>query len=431
MQTNKSNNINFYSDLFIKTQRSVPKSETSKNAQLLIKGGYISKLSAGIYTILPLGQIVLNKIENIIREEMNSLSASELTMPALHPNSIWEKTGRLKTVDVLYKVLEGDKQSYVLGPTHEEVVTGIIKEKLQSYKDLPCKLYQIQTKFRDEPRARSGLLRGKEFRMKDLYSFHLDNECLDSFYEEVSNQYEKIFQRLEIADITVKTFASGGMFSKFSHEFQMISESGEDTIFMKRDGTVAVNKELVEDKEVLSQVFGESSNDLEEYRSIEVANIFKLGIKFTQAFDVKVADNSGKNIIPVMGCYGVGTTRLLAALTERFGGENEILWPKEVSPYDVMVTILDLNSSEVEDFYKKFLNEIDKSDLTFLIDDRKDLSAGVKLADAKLVGVYNQIIISSKLAKKEKVEIVCKNTGIRVDVDFFNMLELLEKNKFC
>ena len=377
------------SQLFTKTSREAPKDEVSLNAQLLIRGGFINKTMAGVYSYLPLGLKVLDKIKNIVREEMNAIGGQEILMSAMTPKSIWEKTDRYDNFDALYKFKGTGDKDYVLGATHEEVVTPLVKRFVNSYKDLPIYVYQIQDKYRNEPRAKSGLLRGREFSMKDLYSFHTDQEDLDEYYEKAKEAYFKIFERLELKDITYLTFATGGAFSKYSHEFQTITENGEDTIFLCEGCKVALNKELLESEDKKCPQCG--NKDLIEKNAIEVGNIFKLGTKFSKAFESVYVNKDGKQQDIIMGCYGLGPSRVMGAIVEIFGKENKIFWPKEIAPYQVHLINLSKDSSVSDEQYKIIL----KNKIEVLYDDR-DESVGVKFKDAELIGVPVQIIIGDK-----------------------------------
>jgi len=390
------------SKLFLKTQKELPHDADSINASFLQRAGYIHKLVAGVYSYLPLGLKVIRKIENIVREEMNGIGGQELLMPVLAPTENWQKTGRLESLDILYKVDAGSEKSFVLNPTHEEVIAPLVKSMISSYKDLPLYLYQIQDKFRNEPRPRSGLLRGREFLMKDLYSFHLDQGDLDGYYEKVLNSYKKIFYRLGIGKQTVLTYASGGSFSKFSHEFQTVCERGEDSIFVCKNCQIAVNKEIIEEQKACPKC---DSTDLIEKKSIEVGNIFKLGTKFSEPFGVSVIGKDGNPLVPIMGCYGLGITRVFAAIVESdFDQErNKIIWPKSIAPFTVEIISLNKND-EAEKLYKSLRAERNNLSDEVLYDDR-ELSAGEKFADADLIGAPTRIIVSEKSLASGGVEV--------------------------
>ena len=382
------------SQLFTKTRKEAPTDEVSKNAQLLIRAGYIQKEMAGVYDYLPLGLRVLNKIINIIRTEMNAIGGEEILMTTLQDKSIWEKTNRWEenTMDVWFKTVLKGGGEVGLGATHEEPITRIMTNHIQSYKDLPKAVYQFQNKFRNEARAKSGIMRTREFIMKDLYSFHADQNDLDQYYEKVAEAYTRIFQTVGLGSITYKTFASGGAFSKYSHEFQTVSDTGEDTIFVDEDKKIALNKEVYEDS-VLNEL-GLSKEDLVEKKSIEVGNIFKLGTRFSSALGLNVVGEDGKESPVVMGSYGIGPGRLLGTIVETLSDDKGIVWPKEVAPFDVHLVRLG-NSSDVLKFADDLYIDLEKRGVEVLYDDR-DLRAGEKFADSDLIGIPVRFVVSDK-----------------------------------
>lgn len=382
------------SKYFAKTLKDVPKEETSINAQLLIKGRYIDKLMAGVYTILPLGFRVLKKIENIIREEINNVDGQELFMPALHPIDNYITTKR-DQINVLFHLESVSGKKMVLGQSHEEVITPLVKQYINSYKDLPISLYQIQTKFRNELRAKSGILRGREFIMKDLYSFHADEKDFEEYYDKVKVAYKNIFSRAGLGDSTYLTFASGGTFSKFSHEFQTITESGEDTIHLCEKCKIAVNNEIIETQDKCPEC---GSKDLTKKKAIEVGNIFPLKTKFSDAFDLKYTDKDGKNQPIIMGCYGIGLTRLMGAVAEIYNDKDGLMWPESLTPFDAHLVLIG-NDNETKKESDKIYEVILQTGIDVLYDDR-DESAGKKLKDADLIGISNRLIISDKTQGK-------------------------------
>ena len=395
-------------DLLAKTIKENPKDEKSINAQLLARAGFVDKLGAGIYSYLPLGLRVLEKIKKIVREEINNIGGQEVLMPSLLPKENWEKTGRWK-VPEMYKI---EEEKIGLGWTHEEIVTPLVKKYISSDKDLPKYIYQIQSKFRNEPRAKSGLLRGRDFIMKDLYSFHNSQEDLDAFYEKVKEAYFKIYERCGIKDKTFYTLATGGEFSSnFSHEFQTITEAGEDIIYICKKCGASFNKEVFENECTCG------NKDFEEKKSIEVGNIFKLGDKYSSIFDFK--DDNKKNII--MGCYGLGVTRLMGAIVEVFNDERGIIWPKEISPFNVHLIALNVDGKEVYDV-------LQKEGIEVLYDDRVK-SAGEKLADCDLIGNYLRIIVSEKTLKESSVEIKRRNEDKTQMIEIKNLIGFI-KNEF-
>jgi prolyl-tRNA synthetase len=288
------------SQLFTKTRKDAPSEEVSKNAQLLIRAGYIDKLMAGVYTYLPLGLRVLNNIEQIIREEINKADGQEILMPAMQPKENWLATGRWETLDVLYKVKDSEGREVALGPTHEEVVVPLAKQFISSYKDLPFAAYQFQDKFRMEKRAKSGILRGREFKMKDLYSFHADEADLKMYYDIIKNAYTQIFKRVGIGHKTYVTYASGGSFSKYSHEFQTVTPAGEDLIYICDRCSLAINKEIKAEHSKCPECGAET---FKEEKAIEVGNIFELKTKYSEPFDLKYKNDKGESVPVIMGCY--------------------------------------------------------------------------------------------------------------------------------
>lgn len=369
----------YQSYLFTKTTKTVPAEEKSINAQLLIKAGFVDKLMSGVWTYLPLGLRVLEKIKNIIRQELSASSAQEILMPALHPAAPWQKTNRWPT-EAMYHLKE---DAFGLGWTHEEIITPLVQKFVHSYKDLPLAVYQIQDKFRNEPRPRSGLLRGREFSMKDLYSFHTDEKNLNNYYEKIKKVYFKIFNRCGLK--TELTEATGGAFSPYSHEFQVITPQGEDTIYYCTNCKKYRNKELPKCHE-----------RVKEFRGIEVGNIFKLGTRFSQAFNFRYTDQKGKTHFVYMGCYGIGPSRIMGAVVEIHHDQEGIIWPKEIAPFQVHLVAL--KPSE-----QKIYSSLQKNGFSVLYDDR-NLPPAVKLKDADLIGLPVRIIISKKTKNKLEVK---------------------------
>lgn len=379
-----------YSDLFGKTRKEAPKDEVSTNAKLLIRAGFVEKLGAGIYNYLPLGWRVHKKIEQIIREEMDVIGGQELNLAALHPKSVWEKTGRWDSFDALYKSTSRAKENYALGATHEEVLTPIVAQYIFSYKDLPLYLYQIQVKFRDEPRAKAGLLRGREFIMKDLYSFHATEEDRAKYYEIVKGAYEKIFRRVGVE--AIYTEASGGSFSKRSHEFQVITEAGEDEIIYCSGGDFAQNVEIAEVQE--GKECDSGHGPLKRAKTIEVGNIFPLGTRFSEAFGAYFTDKDGSKKPVVMGSYGIGVGRLMGTVIEVSHDEKGIIWPKSVAPFDAH--LVHIEDPGTEPRAQKTYEALDKAGVEILWDNRPHVSAGEKFADCDLIGIPVRLVVSGK-----------------------------------
>ncbi len=391
------------SQLFTKPRKEAPKDEVSKNAQLLVRGGFIDKLQAGVYSYLPLGLRVLKNIEAIIREEMQAVGGQEVLMPTLQPKENWLKTGRWDTLDVLYKVKDASDRENALGPTHEEIVVPLVKQFVNSYKDLPISVYQFQNKFRMELRAKSGILRGREFLMKDMYSFHRDEEDLKQFYEKMKEVYKCVFERVGIGAQTHLTYASGGSFSQFSHEFQTVTPAGEDIVYICGSCGTAINDEIIA-VQACCPTCGECK--LKSERAIEVGNIFELKSKFSDAFGMQFKDETGANRPVIMGCYGIGLGRVMGAVVEVFGTENAIVWPESVSPYNVHVIALEgkgEGSQAVRTVAERLVYELEKKGVTVLHDDR-DLRAGEKFADADLLGIPHRVVVSEKLIAQKQFE---------------------------
>ena len=390
------------SKLFTKTRKEAPSDEVSKNAELLIRGCFIHKEMAGVYSYLPLGLRVLKKIENIIREEMDRVGGQEILMSSFQPKENWEKTGRWTVMTDLYKVADSSGREVALGPTHEEIVVPILKNYAFSFKDFPIAVYQIQNKFRMEMRAKSGILRGREFLMKDMYSFHTTPEDLSIFYDNMKDVYKTIFDRVGIGHLTYMTFASGGTFSKYSHEFQTITSAGEDTIYIDEKSSIAVNKEVLRD-EVLNDL-GLQKENLKEQRSIEVGNIFNLKTKFSESFDLLYTDEKGEKRMVLMGCYGIGLGRLMGAIVEVLSDDNGIIWPESIAPFAVHLLILG-DDPEVFKEANKVYESLVKNNIEVLFDDRKEISAGEKFADSVLLGIPFRAVVSSRSLKEGGIEI--------------------------
>lgn len=388
------------SHLFTKTRKDVPKEETSTNAQFLIKGGFIDKEMAGVYSFLPLGLRVLKKIENIIREEMEVIDGQEILMPTLTSVEKYKTTNR-QNLEVLFKTKLYSGADYVLNQSHEEVITPLVQQFVKSYKDLPKAVYQIQNKFRNEPRAKSGLLRGREFLMKDLYSFHTDEKDLDKYYQKAQRAYEKIFARLGIGDITYLTFASGGSFSKYSHEYQTECQAGEDEIYLCQDCRVAVNKEIIAEQKVCPEC---GNKKLRVVKTIEVGNIFKLMDRFSKAFDYTFTDGKGQNQPVIMGCYGIGISRNMGTIVEVHHDERGIIWPQSIAPFQVQLIELNTKNLKLKTKVEELYDQLQKAGVEVLYDDR-EVSAGEKFADCDLIGCPIRIVVSDKTLAKNSVEV--------------------------
>lgn len=377
------------SHLFTKTTKNINLDETSANAQLLVRGGFIDKQMAGVYTQLPLGRLVVSRIEQIIREAMDQVGGQEVSMPSLTSKEIWETSGRWQTMqDILYTIKDEADHTYALCPTHEEVVVPLVKQFVQSYKDLPISVYQFQTKYRKELRPKSGILRGREFLMKDMYSFHTTQADLDTYYAQVQQSYVKVFERLGIGEQTYLTYASGGVFSQYSHEFQTVTSAGEDIIYICDHCRLAINREIRPETPNCPQCQGIAFT---EAKAIEVGNIFKLGTKFTEPFQLMYTDEAGVRQLPVMGCYGIGLTRLLGTIVEIYHDDKGIIWPEAVAPFKYHLLNLNKDSVRADQVYQA----LQQAGYQVLYDDRH-VSAGVKLADADLLGMPHRLAVSQR-----------------------------------
>lgn len=387
------------SQLFTKIEKTPPKDEESLNAKLLVQAGFVQKLMAGVYTFLPLGLRVLNKIENIVREEMNKARASEVLMPSLQPKENWEATKRWDNFDALLKTKSKFGGEYALGPTHEEVIYPLLKNHLGSYRDLPIAVYQIQTKFRDEKRAKSGLLRGREFRMKDCYSYHINDEDRDKYYDVMKNSYANIFRRLGLN--AIPTNAGGGTFSELSIEFQVPCAAGEDIIYVCEKCHVAVNKELAGEQAVKCPQCGGTTK---EEKAIEVGNIFPLKETYAKDFNLTFKDNKGEMKLVSAGCYGLGTSRVLGTIAEVSNDKGGLIWPLEVAPFSVHLISIG-ESDKVKDDSAKIYDSLLAKGIETLYDDREDRSAGQKFAESDLIGIPLRVVVSERTLEKDSVEI--------------------------
>lgn len=388
------------SQLFTKTQKNAPKDEVSINAQLLIRAGFVNKEMAGVYDILPLGLRVINKISSIVREEMNKIGGIEMQSTALQKREVWEKSGRWsdEIVDNWFKTKLKNETELSLAFTHEEPMSNLMKSFISSYKDLPIYPYDIRTVFRNEARAKSGIMRGREFFWKALYSFSKDETEHNIFYEKAKIAYKNVFEKVGIGEKTFLTFASGGNFSRFSHEFQTISEAGEDIIYIDKDKKIAVNKEVYTE-EVLKDL-GLEKNKLVEEKAIEVGNIFTLAYRFSEPFGLKYVDENGKEKLVFMGSYGIGISRLMGVIVEIYHDDKGIIWPENVAPFQVHLLSLNKNK-EAEEIYET----LKKKNVEVLYDDREDLSAGEKFAEADLIGIPYRVVVSEKSLTAGGVEI--------------------------
>ncbi len=408
------------SQLFTKTQKFAPKDEVSKNAQLLIRAGFIHKEMAGVYSLLPLGFRVMEKIKQIVREEMNSLEASELIMSGLQRKEIWEQTGRWddEKVDVWFKSQLKNGTDVGFGWSHEEPIGDMMKSHISSFRDLPIYVYQFQTKLRNELRAKSGIMRGREFVMKDMYSFSLNEEQHDAFYNATIDAYNRVFERLGVGDDTFITFATGGAFTEFSHEFQTICEAGEDVIYINREKDIAINEEVMND-ETLKKL-GVTKDELEKVNTAEVGNIFNFGTEKGESLGLYYTDKEGKKIPVWMGSYGIGITRMIGVLVEKMADDNGLVWPENVAPFKVHL----INIGEDEKA-EKIYSQLQNAGVEVLWDDR-GMRPGEKFADADLIGCPYRVVVSSRSLEAGGVEFKKRTDE---DGEIMNIEKLIEMIK--
>jgi prolyl-tRNA synthetase len=401
------------SHLFTKTRKEAPADEQAKNAELLIKGGFIHKEMAGVYSFLPLGLRVIAKIENIIRAEMNAIGGMEMRTSVIQTKDVWEKSNRWddEIVDNWFKTTLKNGTEIGLSFTNEEAYANIMKQYISSYKDLPAYPYDFKSIFRNETRSKSGIMRGREFYWKALYSFSKDDAQHQEFYEKTKIAYKNIFQKVGIGHLTYMTFASGGTFSQFSHEFQTITGAGEDTIYIDETKGIAVNKEVYTD-EVLAQL-GLSKDTLVEQRAVEVGNIFSLGTKFSAPFDLHYTDENGEKNLAVMGSYGIGLGRLMGTVVEVLSDDKGIIWPASIAPFKVHLLALG-ESENVQKEANTLYESLNAAGVEVLFDDRTGFSAGEKFADADLIGLPYRVVISERSLKENSGE-VKKRTDSRGD----------------
>jgi prolyl-tRNA synthetase len=394
------------SKLFYRANKNKSAETEAVSHDLLTRAGYVDQLMAGVYTFLPLGFRVLKKIENIIRKNMEAADGQEMLMPALNPKENWQKTGRWESLDILFKLKGAGDKEYALAPTHEEVIAPLAKKIVFSYKDLPFYAFHIQNKFRNELRAKSGILRTREFMMKDLYSFHATQEDLDKYYEKVAKDYVNIFKECGILrngkdPMTYRTLASGGSFAKYSDEFQTLTEAGEDTVYVCKKCQIAINKEIIGENKNCPKC---GASEYEEKKGIEVGNIFKMGTRYSAPFDLKFKDKDGTEKPVLMGCYGIGLGRLLGTIVEVNHDEKGIIWPKEVAPFLVhLIPVGD--DKKVKIVVEKLYTSLLKNNIEVVYDDRADKSAGEKFAEADLLGIPYRVVVSEKTLKANSVEV--------------------------
>lgn len=386
------------SHLFTKTSKTAPKDEVSKNAILLTRAGFIHKEMAGVYAYLPLGLRVVENIKRIVREEMNAIRGQELIMTNLQPKEVWESTTRWsdEVVDVWFKTRLKDSTEIGLAWSHEEPIMNMMRHFVSSYKDFPISVYQFQTKLRNELRAKSGIMRGREFVMKDMYSLHTSAQDLDEYYKIVIEAYKRVYERLGIGKDTYVTFASGGAFTKFSHEFQTLCEAGEDILYVHREKNIAVNEEVLD---AAVKELGINKEDLERVKSAEVGNIFNFGTEKAEQMGITFKGSDGKTYPVYLASYGIGITRAMGVIVEKFSDDKGLVWPKSVAPYQVHLISLGVNEAA-----DQLHAELEAAGVEVLYDDR-DASAGEKLADADLLGMPLRIVLGKRSLENGQVEV--------------------------
>lgn len=396
------------SQLFTKTSKTAPSDEVAKNATLLIRAGFIYKEMAGVYDYLPLGKLVLNKIIDVIREEMDAIGGNEISLTALQQKDAWEASGRWDdtVLDVWFKTKLANGSELGLAPTHEEPLTKLMKNYISSYKDLPVYPYQFQIKFRNELRSKSGLMRGREFWMKDLYSFSRDQAEHDAFYEVISQAYDRVYARLGLGDLTYKTFASGGSFAKYSHEFQTLSPVGEDKIYVHKAKNIAINEEVYTD-DVLADL-GITKDELTEETAVEVGNIFTLGTKFSDSIGLHFTDEQGVSRPVIMGSYGIGPSRIMGLIAEHFSDDKGLVWPENIAP--AKVYLVRIGGDEAIKHADELYSELAAKGIEVLYDDR-DERPGAKFADAELMGIPYRVTVSDRLIEANQYELTPRTGG--------------------
>lgn len=395
--------------LFTKTRREAPKDEEAKNAQLLIRAGFVHKEMAGVYAYLPLGLRVVEKIKNIVRDEMNSVGGQELIMTSLQRKELWETTDRWddEQVDVWFKSELKNGTPVGFGWSHEEPITDMMKQFVHSYRDLPAYVYQFQTKMRNELRSKSGIMRGREFVMKDMYSYNTDEATHTEFYNKTIEAYLRVFARVGLGETTFLTVASGGAFTQFSHEFQTVSDVGEDTVYLNREKKIAINEEVLTD-EVMAQL-GVKRDELEEVKTIEVGNIFNFGGAKSKDLGLFFVNEAGESIPVHLGSYGIGITRLMGTIVELFADEKGMVWPEAVAPFMVHLVSM-TQDAEVTAYADALYEDLQKAGVEVLYDDR-DARAGEKLADADLIGIPARVVIGKKTLETGQLESTYRKTG--------------------
>lgn len=414
-----------YSQFFPKTIKDDPAGAEAINHKFLVRAGYIDQLMAGSWTLLPLGLKVVSKINNIIREELNKIAALEMQMPLLHPKEVWARSGRWDepaVQEIMYRFKDIHKKDFCLSFTHEEIVMDLLGKHVSSYKDFPIKVYQFSTKFRNELRAKSGIMRGREFLMKDLYSAHTSEADMLEFYEKVKESYVKIFKRIGF-DIWVVEAAGGVFTDRFTHEFQVFNEAGEDTIYYCENCKWAQNEEIFEGK-IGEKCVRCGSSEIKLAKATEVGNIFPLGIKYSQKMSVSFIDESGQQKPIWFASYGIGPTRVMGTLVEVFHDDKGIIWPESVAPFDVHLVGLNLEEKNVAEKAHKAYQLLQAEGIEVLYDDRQEVTAGEKFADSDLIGIPTRLVISKKT--EDKIELKKRS---QKETEFLKLEEIIERLK--
>lgn len=398
--------------LFTKTSKTIPADETSRNAQLLIQAGFVYKIMAGAYAYTPLGLRVLENIKQIVREEMNAVGGQELIMTGLQNPEVWKTTGRWddEVVDVWFKSQLQDGTEVGFGWSHEEPIMEMMQHFVNSYRDLPTSVYQFQTKLRNELRAKSGIMRGREFVMKDMYSLHASAEDLDEYYNSVIEAYKRVYDRLGIGKDTYVTFASGGAFTKFSHEFQTICDAGEDILYVHREKNIAVNEEVLDD--AVAEL-GINKDELEQVKSAEVGNIFNFGTEKAEQMGIHFTNKDGKQQPIYLASYGIGITRAMGVIVEKFADDKGIVWPESVAP--AKVYLVRIGGDEATGHADALYAELTGKGIEVLYDDR-DERPGAKFADSELMGIPYRVTVSDRLIEAEKYEFTSRKSGETVEL---------------
>lgn len=408
-------------ELFTKTSKTAPASEVSKNAQLLMRAGFIHKEMAGVYAYLPLGLKVLENIKQIVREEMNAVGGQEIIMTGLQRKELWEQTDRWddKNVDIWFKSELKNGTPVGFGWSHEEPITDMMKNFISSYRDLPANVYQFQVKLRNELRAKSGIMRGREFVMKDMYSYARTKEDLQVFYDKTTEAYMRVFDRVGLGDSTFLTFASGGAFTQFSHEFQTICDTGEDTIFLHRDKKIAINAEVMQD-DVLAQL-GLERDQLEEAKAAEVGNIFNFGTVKSEQLGLYFTDEDGTEKPVYLGSYGIGITRLMGVIVERFADDKGLVWPHNIAPAKVYIADVGHDTKEIAG---QLYQDLTEHGVGVIYDDR-EVRAGQKFADSELLGIPYRVTVGDESKRTEQFELTERKEGKTELLTYKHLLDKL------